>query len=135
MEERVMAAAENHDLAQRVEKLEAERDALTAELKALREQEPVAGQCRFEGEREWRGCNAAHHLHVHAHPKEWPHYETRALYARPVPARRLTDEIISHLYDQAGFYPNETREAADHFARAIESALFGGELQSPKGED
>ena len=31
-----MAAAENHDLAQRVEKLEAERDALAAELKTLK---------------------------------------------------------------------------------------------------
>jgi len=31
-----MAAAENHDLAQRVEKLEAERDALAAELDALK---------------------------------------------------------------------------------------------------
>ena len=40
--------------------------------------EPVAAQCRFEGE-EWKYCTIAHHLLVQAHPKEWPHYETRAL--------------------------------------------------------
>lgn len=63
-----------------------EKRALAAELKALREQEPVAGQCRFDGESEWKSCTVVHHLHVHANPKEWPHYETRALYALPVPA-------------------------------------------------
>jgi hypothetical protein len=66
--------------------LEANREELIAELKALREQEPVAGQCRFDGESEWKSCTVVHHLHVHVNPKEWPHYETRALYARPVPA-------------------------------------------------
>lgn len=44
---------------------------------------PVAAQCRFEGEEEWSPCTLAHHLLVQAHPKEWPHYETRALYAQP----------------------------------------------------
>lgn len=50
------------------------------------EQEPVAGECRFEGETEWKRCSAAHHLHVQAHPNEWPGYETRALYATQQPA-------------------------------------------------
>lgn len=47
------------------------------------QQEPVAAQCRFEGEEYWKPCTVAHHLLVQAHPKEWPHYETRALYAQP----------------------------------------------------
>lgn len=49
---------------------------------AQQQAEPVAAQCRFEGE-EWKYCTIAHHLLVQAHPKEWPHYETRALYAQP----------------------------------------------------
>lgn len=48
--------------------------------------EPVAAQCRFEGDAEWKPCTVAHHLLVQAHPKEWPHYETRALYTAPAPA-------------------------------------------------
>ena len=57
--------------------------ALRAALEQPVEQEPVAAQCRFKGEAEWRHCTVAHHLHVQAHPKEWPHYETRALYTHP----------------------------------------------------
>lgn len=54
--------------------------------------EPVAAQCRFEGEEEWSPCTLAHHLLVQAHPKEWPHYETRALYAQP-PAVAVPDSL------------------------------------------
>lgn len=49
-----------------------------AQPPAQQQAEPVAAQCRFEGE-EWKYCTIAHHLLVQAHPKEWPHYETRAL--------------------------------------------------------
>ena len=59
----------------------AEREACAAQKQ--QQAEPVAAQCRFEGEKEWKHCNLAHHNLVQAHPKEWPHYETRALYAHP----------------------------------------------------
>lgn len=59
-------------------------DAVCANCLAAQQQaEPVAAQCRFEGEEEWSPCTLAHHLLVQAHPKEWPHYETRALCAQP----------------------------------------------------
>lgn len=103
----------------------AERDALAAELTALREQEPVAWYLDIEDwVREYNGL-----------PEMSDGDIGTPLYARPIPARRLTDEMISHLYDQAGFDPNETREAADYFARAIESAMFGGKLQTTEGGD
>lgn len=58
---------------------------LQADIAAAEAQqaEPVAAQCRFEGEEDWKPCTVAHHLLVQAHPKEWPHYETRALYDQP----------------------------------------------------
>lgn len=66
-------------------------DAVCANCLAAQQQaEPVAAQCRFEGEEEWSPCTLAHHLLVQAHPKEWPHYETRALCAQP-PAVAVPD--------------------------------------------
>ena len=53
-------------------------------------------------------------------------YRVVPLYSAP-PATapvRLTDEDVSALYDEAGFDPQEMREAAEYFARAIESAVL-----------
>lgn len=62
--------------------------------------EPVAAQCRFEDEEEWNPCTLAHHLLVQAHPKEWPHYETRVLYAHP-PAVAVPDAMQQIAHDAA----------------------------------
>lgn len=105
--------------------LVAERDALAAELKAIREQKPVAWitPARY---------GSALSFQKRDKPDDWNeeigNWYCNPLYARPVPSRRLTNELISRLYRQACFEPNEMREAAEHFARAIESALFSGEL-------
>lgn len=55
--------------------------------------EPVAAQSRFEGDEEWQPCTVAHHLLVQAHPKEWPHYETRALYTQP-PSQPVPRDVL-----------------------------------------
>ena len=66
-----------------------ERDALAARLAELEGQEPVAAQCRFKnGIEEWMWCDLAHHRYVQATLSEWAGYETRALFARPVPAEQ-----------------------------------------------
>ena len=62
-------------------------------------------------------------------PSDLQGMDTRGLvplYAAP-PATapvRLTDEDVSALYDEAGFDPQEMREAAEYFARAIETAVL-----------
>jgi hypothetical protein len=89
------------------------------------ELEPVAAQCRFDDEVEWRHCTVAHHLHVQAHPKEWPLYETRALYTHPQPKREpLTDEQIAEvLIDETnGRSTGIGFKTLRAFARAIERA-------------
>ena len=53
------------------------------------------------------------------------------LYARPVPARRMTDDEINDLGFQCGLQPEDAvNPSVEEFARAIEAALFGGELQA-----
>ena len=92
---------------------------LKADIKAAREQEPVAGQCRFDGESEWKSCTVVHHLHVHANPKEWPHYETRALYALPVPAESAI-ETPAKVSPCAGHAVQQEADEAIGLAQALE---------------
>ena len=58
----------------------------------------------------------------------WPkgHEHSIPLYAAQTVTApvRLTDEDVSALYDEAGFDPQEMREAAEYFARAIEAAVL-----------
>ena len=58
--------------------------------------------------------------------------------APPVTAPvRLTDEDFARIYDEAGFDPNEMREAAEHMFDAIQSAVLranGFDIQPARGE-
>lgn len=91
-------------------------DAMCANCIAAAEQEqqaePVAAQSRFEGEKEWQPCTVAHHLLVQAHPKEWPHYETRALYTHP-PSQPVARDVMMALaeavFDECVEYADGTR--------------------------
>lgn len=112
-------------LAQRVEKLEADRDALAAELKVLREQEPVA---IYKG-----------HRHNPSDTKEfWGMADGRLpastpLYARPVPARELTGADIGRCIASADrSFAQEPISGSPvlgvwsrHLARAIERHMRG----------
>jgi len=133
---------ESKDLAQRVEKLEAERDALAAELKALREQMPVAFMHDQETRRDCVHIEVLDFLQrANSHygcvnkiqriPLDTTEHYTIPLYARPVPARRMTDDEINDLGFQCGLQPEDAvNPSVEEFARAIEAALFGGELQA-----
>jgi hypothetical protein len=126
------------DVARRVDEcisLRAERDALAAELKALREQDPVLVQHRkpiadmqgaIVGLSEWKDGSGL---------KWWPR---RHLYAHPVPARELTDEeILNALDGKVGtqflttpvtckeFWLTAGSVDVREFVRAIEAAMRG----------
>ena len=61
------------------------------------------------------------------HGKDMPEkgVETLLYAAPPVTAPvRLTDTDFNRLYDEAGFDPNEMREAAEHMFNAIQSAVL-----------
>jgi len=97
---------ESKDLAQRVEKLKAERDALDAELKALREQEPVAWYCdRGDWGREYNGLPEMSDGDIGA-----------PLYARPIPA----DPVNARLLDTL-------KKCRDQFQRYVEHHLGKGD--------
>lgn len=69
--------------------MRAELGSLRAELEAARKQEPCGWQCRFITPTEtWGYCSKEHYETVKAAPHEYPGYEVRALYARPVPAQQ-----------------------------------------------
>lgn len=120
-------------LAQRVEKLEADRDALAAELKALREQEPVG--FRFHG------MVIAEYEHEESFwAKGWSFSEEKPkshfsgiehardiepLYAHPVPARELTDEDIGKIYIKEARHIEHATQREIAFARAIERHMKG----------
>ena len=95
----------------------AERAALAAELKELRDQKPVAV---YKG-----------HRHIPSDTKEfWGMADNHLpagthLYARPVLSRELTDKVIERLFDESAFQENEMRDAADYFAHEIERYLKG----------
>ena len=95
----------------------AERDALAAELKALREQKPVA---RIDDDENFQGpCR-----HAMAFV---PMHRGTPLYAHPVPARELTDETIQRHWGEACKDTPQTPGWSRHirFARAIERHLKG----------
>ena len=97
----------------------AERDSLAAELKALREQEPI-GVVDEGDDGVFADLETTNGVLVRLGDK---------LYARPVPARRLTDEEIGKIYIKAVVRVQLAARREIAFARAIETALFGGELQ------
>ena len=112
-------------LARQVEKLEAERDALAAELKSLREQEPLFWYRPVDDDGGYEG--PMHNDSIigkwirDQRPGEW-----KELYARPVPVRRLTDEEIAEIsIECAAQSPSDIL-----FARAVEAVLFGDKSQS-----
>ena len=90
---------------------------LKADIKAAREQEPVAV---YKG-----------HRHIPSDTKEfWGMADNHLpagthLYARPVLSRELTDKVIERLFDESAFQENEMRDAADYFAHEIERYLKG----------
>lgn len=106
-------------LAKQAFKAEQERDALAAELKALREQAPVAV---YKG-----------HRHIPSDTKEfWGMADNHLpagthLYAHHVPACELSDETIQRHWDEACKDTPQTPGWSRHirFARAIERYLNG----------
>ena len=61
------------------------------------------------------------------HGKDMPEkgVETLLYAAPPVTAPvRLTDKDFARLYDEAGFDPNEMRDAAEHMFNAVQSAVL-----------
>ena len=114
-----------------IRRISAERDALAAKLAELEGQEPVSAQCRFtDGRDEWRWADLAHHRHVQANPSEWDGYETRALYASPVPAEieesaddhQLAETIMSDCGVSSNFEVLKER-IAKRIARRVCGAL------------
>ena len=107
-------------LSRSLEKEISERDALAAELKALREQEPVYLVCE-PNEAHWRTVEKWKF-------DEYPEDDRQALYARPIPARYITNEAIEEMAED--FLSTDGDEAPlvvgyVEFARAIEAALMG----------
>ena len=49
-------------------------------------EEPVAAQCKFDGETLWAGCSIEHYNLVKSEPHKWPQYQVRLLYTTPQPA-------------------------------------------------
>lgn len=95
-------------------------DALAAELKALLEQEPVYLVCE-PNEAHWRTVEKWKF-------DEYPEDDRHALYARPIPARYITNEAIEEMAED--FLSTDGDEAPlvvgyVEFARAIEAALMG----------
>lgn len=69
--------------------------ALMAPQASVVQQEPVAGQCRFVDESEWKSCSVAHAQMIQSFPNEWRDYEVRLLYTHPAPQ----EKPIGWLYD------------------------------------
>ena len=99
---------ESKDPAQGVEKLEAERDALAAELKALREQMPVAFMHDQETRRDCVHIEVLDFLQrANSHygcvnkiqriPLDTTEHYTIPLYARPVPAEPVNARLLEAL--------------------------------------
>jgi hypothetical protein len=77
---------------------------LEQDLEMVQPPEPVAAQCRFIGDDDWRDCTIDHHLHVQDHPNEWPNYETRLLYTQPPVPRDVLMQVA-----------NKVREACEEY--------------------
>lgn len=95
-----------------IEALLAERDALAAELKEVREQEPV-GVVDESDDGVFADLETTNGVLVKLGDK---------LYAHPIPVRELTDEDIHRLWDKHGL---DDYCDADGFARAIERHMKG----------
>ena len=135
LKERTDMPLERVQAYEQIGQLLAERDALAAELKALREQTPVG--FRFHG------MVIAEYEHEESFwAKGWSFSEEKPkshfsgiehtrdiepLYALPVPARELTDETIQRHWDEACKDTPQTPGWSRHirFARAIERYLKG----------
>lgn len=97
-----------------------------AELEAERtEREPIAWYCDGDDGREYNGC-----------PQMSNGRTGIPLYATPPVTTpvRLTDTDFNRLYDEAGFDPNEMREAAEHMFNAIQSAVLRANGFKVEGE-
>ena len=98
-----------------------EKRAMATELKALREQMPV-GIVDEGDDGVFADLETTSGVIVKLGDK---------LYARPVPAHRLTDEEINDLGFQCGLQPEDAvNPSVEEFARAIEATLFGDKSQS-----
>lgn len=94
---------------------EQERDALAAELKALRERKPEAWFWKNpDMENAWTQVSETSKS-AGVHP----------LYAHPVPSRELTDAIIGQIYIKAAAHIEHATQREIAFARAIERHLRG----------
>lgn len=100
-----------------IEALLAERDALAAELKEVREQEPV-GVVDESDDGVFADLETTNGVLVKLGDK---------LYAHPIPVRELTDETIQRHWDEACKDTPQTPGWSRHirFARAIERYLKG----------
>lgn len=104
--------------------MRAELGSLRAELEAARKQEPCGWQCRFITPTEtWGYCSKEHYETVKAAPHEYPGYEVRAVYARPVPAqpsrdllRAIVDATWGHAYESEQVPSTDT---ADKIINAV----------------
>lgn len=116
------------ELVRRLREAEARVAELEAERAERERQEPIA---TVGWDRNFMG--------VVWHGKDMPEkgVETLLYAAPPVTAPvRLTDEDFARLYDEAGFDPNEMREAAEHMFNAIQSAVLranGFDIQTAEG--
>lgn len=106
-------------LLDKINKISSERDAIAAELKALREQAPAAWVNPSYAEPA-QGCTYSREDH-----ERWPHIYSQPLYAHPVPARELTDAIIGQIYIKAAAHIEHATQREIAFARAIERHLRG----------
>lgn len=80
------------DIAVRVLGLVAERDELRTRLSEIEAQEPVAWQSKFTNDPQWAHCTKEHYDWVRANQADWPNYQLRTLFARPVPVRAAPEE-------------------------------------------
>ena len=103
----------------RAEEAMASRSTIAAELKALREQEPVSHEFQAQ-DGSWRGFINESHYKNTVEDGSWP---IRALYAHPVPARELTDEDIETIHKSVAGGPSLAPARMKAFARAIERHL------------
>lgn len=84
---------------------------MARQLLAGLEQEPVAGEARFQEERHWSPCTAAHVAMVLANPADWPKYEVRYLYAAPqLPQPAVVPEGLRMALSNAGIAAPESDE-------------------------
>ena len=99
-------------------------EALSKELAALKaqQQEPVAAQCKFDGETLWAGCSIEHYNLVKSEPEKWPQYQARLLYTSPPASKPLTNAQIGAVAADIWGSILIAPQSYQAFARAIEAA-------------